>query len=63
MSRPYQDYSNTELADFIESRGIIDDGIPDHMREAILRFLWRDQAFIPAKRLAVPLQHHSTPGE
>lgn len=56
MTTPFQDYSNTQLADFIEARGIIDDGIPDHIREALLRFLWRDQAFVPAKRLAVSLQ-------
>lgn len=51
VTRPYQDYSNTELADFIESRSILDDGIADHIREALLRFLWRDQAFVPAERL------------
>jgi hypothetical protein len=53
MKRFYQDYSNLELADIIESRSIVDDGIPDHIREALLRFLWRDQAFIPAERLPV----------
>lgn len=51
--RVFEDYSNTELADYIESRAIVDDGIPDHIREALLRFLWRDQAFVPAKRLPV----------
>jgi len=54
MPRPYEDYSNLELADIIESRSILDDGIPDHVREALLRFLWHVQAFVPAERLPTP---------
>lgn len=49
--RTFEAYSNTDLADYIEDRSIIDDGIPDHIREALLRFLWRDQAFVPSKRI------------
>jgi hypothetical protein len=49
--RHFEKYSNLELADYIEGHSILDDGIPEHIREALLRFLWRDQAFVPSKRL------------
>ena len=53
MKRFYEDYSNLELANLIQSHGILDDGIPEAIRETILRFLWRDQAFESAKRLPI----------
>jgi len=51
MARSFEHYSNQELADYVEGLSILDDGISDHIREAILRFLWSVQAFVPAKRL------------
>lgn len=49
--RGFENYSNTELADYIESRNSEYDGMTEAFREAVLRFLWRDQPFVPAKRL------------
>jgi len=51
MSRFYEKYSNLELADLIASKNILDDGMPDHFREAILRMLWYYQAQKPVERL------------
>ncbi len=49
--RGFEKFSNIELADYIESRSSDYDGVPESFREAMLRFLWQNQAFVPPKRL------------
>lgn len=49
--RGFEDFSNIELADYIESRSSDYDGVPESFREGMLRFLWQSQAFVPSKRL------------
>jgi hypothetical protein len=43
--------TNLELADYIAACGSEFDGVPTHVREALVRLLLYNQAFLPPTRL------------